>query len=81
MTNLEIAKEIITKYGKKAQCGIFDCRNTAGDIMFTIYSKNGLIIDICYDWEYFEVFGLSEEDFSQLEKYYYNNICYLAILK
>ena len=29
-----------------------------------------LIVNICYDYEYFEVFGLSDSEFEELEEYY-----------
>lgn len=70
MTKLEKAKQIIEEYLEEAPCGIFDCRNTAGDEMTNIYSADGLDIDICYSWLYFEVFGLSNKEFKELERYY-----------
>ena len=70
MTKLEKAKEIIKEYFKDADCGIFDSRNWIGDWMTNIYNDNGLAIDICYGYSYFEVFGLSKDDFIELEKYY-----------
>lgn len=72
MTNLEKAKEIIKEHYKDADCGIFNTRNWAGDVMTTIYDKDGLIVDICYNWSYYEVFGLSNDDFAELSKYYYS---------
>ena len=71
MSKLEIAKEIIKKYYKKANCGLFKSRNTAADTMCTLYSKNGLTIDICYGCRYFEVFGLSVDEFKELYNYYH----------
>lgn len=70
MDRLEIAKKVITKNIDKARCGIFDTRNMVGDKMDTIYVSEGLIIDICYGWMYFEVFGLTDSEFVELEKYY-----------
>lgn len=70
MDKLEIAKKIIKENIKDATCGIFDCRTLVGDSMTNIYYENGLRIDICYHWAYFEVFGLSVEEFEQLELYY-----------
>ena len=49
-------------------CGIFDCRNIVGDPMETIYDEMGVRIDICRDWEYFEVFGLTNKEFAEIEK-------------
>jgi len=38
--------------------------------MTCIYYEDGLQVDICYRYEYFEVFGLSDEEFEALKKYY-----------
>jgi hypothetical protein len=38
--------------------------------MTTIYEDENLTIDICYNWAYFEVFGLNNTEFKELEKYY-----------
>lgn len=70
MSNLEKAKEIIKKYYRKAECGLFDTRNCVGDEMETIYQDEDLQIDIALDYEYFEVFGLDSNEFDELEKYY-----------
>jgi hypothetical protein len=67
---LEIAKKVIKENYKDADCGIFDCRNLVGDSMTTIYDEDGLQIDICYWYSYFEVFGLTDKEFEELEKYY-----------
>jgi hypothetical protein len=72
MSNLEKAKEIVKAYYKNANYGIFNSRNIIGDMMETIYENNGLTIDICYHWSYFEVFGLDEAEFKELERYYYS---------
>lgn len=72
MNRLEKAKEIIRENINDARCGIFDTRNIAGDRMSTIYDEDyDLQIDICYRWEYFEVFGLSDDEFNELEEFYY----------
>ena len=70
MNNLEKAKEIIRKYYNEADCGIFNTRNIIGDAMTTIYVDEDLTIDICYSYAYFEVFGLSDVEFEELERYY-----------
>lgn len=70
MNKLEIAKKIIKDNYKYAKCGIFDCRNILGDPMINIYRGNELIIDICYDYSYFEIFGLSDAEFKELAKFY-----------
>ena len=70
MSNLEKAKEIIKTHYSAADYGIFNSRNIVGDVMTTIYEGEGLTIDICYYWSYFEVFGLSDAEFEELERYY-----------
>lgn len=72
MSNLEKAKEIIKANYEDADCGIFNSRNTIGDTMNTIYQGEGLTIDICYGYAYFEVFGLSSAEYAELEDYYYS---------
>lgn len=67
---LNIAKKIIQEHYKEANCGIFNCRNTVGDPMTQIYGDGDLFIDICYYYSYFEVFGLSNDEFKELEKFY-----------
>lgn len=70
MDKLEIAKRIIKENIDDARCGIFNTRNLVGDTMETLYDSDDLTIDICYFWMYFEVFGLTEEKFKILERYY-----------
>ena len=70
MSKLEIAQKIIEENYLAAQCGIFDCRNYVGDHMNTLYDDGELQIDICHSWEYFEVFGLTAEDFKELARFY-----------
>lgn len=66
------AKSIIRENYNKAEHGIFNTRNIVGDTMVNIYNKEGLRIDICPRYSYFEVFGLSEEEFENLREFYNN---------
>lgn len=70
MSKLEIAKKIIKENFENAECGLYDTRNIVGDPMTTIYSDDDITIDICYRYAYFEVFGLSPDEFEELEKFY-----------
>lgn len=70
MSKLEKAKEIIKENIEDARHGIFDSRNFVGDPMSNIYNEDGLTIDICYHYEYFEVFGLNAGEFNKLRDYY-----------
>ena len=70
MNKVDIAKKIVDDLYAEIHCGIFSTRNNAGDPMMTVYDKDGLTIDVCSAYGYFEVFGLSEEEFDELEKFY-----------
>lgn len=70
MSRLETAKKIINEHIDTVMLGIFDTRNRVGDSMRTIFNEGGLTIDICDDWSYFEVFGLTDEEFLELRKFY-----------
>lgn len=49
---------------------MFNSRNTVGDEMHTIYDKDGITVDICYDWGYIEIFGLTDEEFETVANLY-----------
>ena len=70
MNKLDIAKKVIKEHYSEADCGIYDSRNIVGDPMTTIYDDGNLTIDICYHYSYFEVFGLSNDEFRELESFY-----------
>lgn len=70
MSRLETAKKIIREHIDTFRLGIFDTRNILGDFMRTIFNEDGLTIDVCDDWGYFEVFGLTDEEFLELKKFY-----------
>lgn len=50
--------------------GLFDTRNHAGDEMETIYKNEGVTVEFCAFWEYYEIFGLTEEEFLEVKSYY-----------
>ena len=70
LERLERAKKVIDEYFKEAKCGLFFTRNCVGDYMQTVYEDDEITIDICRGYEYFEVFGLTEIEQKELEKYY-----------
>ena len=63
-------KELIKKNYKNADCGLYNTRNTMGDTMTVLYKNGDIRLEICYYWAYFEVFGLSKEEFELLHKFY-----------
>jgi len=70
MTKLEKAKEIIGEHFNEANCGLFRNPSLADDDREVLYNENGLTVLICRFWHYFEVFGLSDEEFAELCDYY-----------
>lgn len=44
----------------------FNTRNTVGDSMAIVYNEDGIIVDYCYEYEYIEIFGLTDVEFENL---------------
>ena len=70
MARIDLVKEVIKDRYNDANCGLFFTRNWAGDSMATIWEEDGVTIDICYNYSYFEVFGLTEEEENELSRFY-----------
>lgn len=45
---------------------MFNIKNCVGDPMYTIYKKDGIVVEYCSRYEYIEVFGLSIKEFDRL---------------
>ena len=67
---LDRAKQVIKDYYNIADCGLFFSRNLTGDQMDTIYNEDGIQIDICYNYSYFEIFGLSYDEQIAMNNFY-----------
>ena len=70
ISRIDKVKNVIRDEFTSARCGLFFTRNLVGDRMSTIWEEDGVTIDICYDYEYFEVFGLTEEEENELLAFY-----------
>lgn len=66
----QIVKDLIKEYYDQAWGGLFDTKNTTGDVMDNLYDGNFFRLDICYNMMYFEVFGTTIKEFRALEKFY-----------
>ena len=66
----ELIKNLIKTNYEDAKHGLFNCRNVVGDSMETLYDGKHFALDICYYWAYFEVFGTSKAEFTELQKLY-----------
>lgn len=58
--------QLVTEYNNQW----FNSRNICGDPMGTLYSEDGVVLDYCASYGYFEVFGLTDEEFIQLKALY-----------
>lgn len=65
MNKIEKLKNWLVKNGYKGM-QTFNTRNIVGDEMETIYSEDGIVVDICYSWNYLEIFGLTKEEYQEL---------------
>ena len=63
-------KELIKEYYDVGNCGLFNTRNVVGDMMINLFKGKYFILDICFNYSYFEVFGTTDEEFKELEEYY-----------
>jgi hypothetical protein len=70
MTTFEKVKRVIVDNFDQADAGLFFSRNTEGDSMSTLFEENEVIVDICYDYGYYEVFGLTESEKKELKDLY-----------
>lgn len=65
-----IRDNFVDEYPICINCGIFNTRNFVGDPMYTIYKEDDVSVDVCSAYSYFEVFGLTKEEFKDVEDYY-----------
>lgn len=65
MNKVERLKNWLIENGYKGM-QTFNTRNIVGDEMETIYSEDGIVVDICYHWYYLEIFGLTKEEYRGL---------------
>lgn len=70
ISRIDKVKNIIRNRCNDAMHGLFFNRNWIGDPMTTLWKEDGVTIDICYNYQYFEVFGLTEEEENELLAFY-----------
>lgn len=47
---------------------MFDTPNIAGDFMVPIYKKDNILVLFAPEYDYIEIFGISDEEFEIVEK-------------
>lgn len=70
----EKVKTVIKENVEDANLGLFFERNIVGDPMENIFKGEFFKIDICYGYMYYEVFGCTEQEEEELDKFY-QGIC------
>ena len=50
------------------KCGIFSTANIVGDSIEVIYNNDGIVIGACLYWDYIEIFGLTDDEFKEVQK-------------
>ena len=70
VSRIDKVKNVIRNRYSDATCGLFFNRNWVFDHTSTIWEEDGVTIDICYYHQYFEVFGLTEEEENELLAFY-----------
>lgn len=68
---VDLVKNIIKENIDDATCGIYFTRNLAGDPIVSLLNGDQVKIDICYEYEYFEVFGLTDREQKEIEEFYW----------
>lgn len=63
-------KSVISRNIGDANKGIFFTGNTEDDETETLFNGEFFMVDICYDWSYFEVFGCGEDERAELKEFY-----------
>ena len=70
MERLDFVKKVIETHIDNAPSGIFFTRNFVGDRMTQLDKRFGIEIEICYEYEYFEIFGLTDHEQRIIELFY-----------
>lgn len=50
--------------------GVFRTRNVVGDRMYAVAEIEGIQIDACYDYDYLEIFGFTDDEFKEFKEKY-----------
>lgn len=44
----------------------FCTRNKDCDFLVEVYNKDGIVVELCSDWDYIEIFGITTDEFTDL---------------
>ena len=67
---LEIVKNLMKENFEEACSGMYFTPNVVGDRMSTLHKGEFFTLKICYNWDYYELFGCTDEEETGIEDYY-----------
>lgn len=70
MTLLEEIKAVLLANIADALFGIYNEHRPTSDDTHCLFERGGVIVNIYHTYEYFEVLGLSDDAFDEIEEYY-----------
>ncbi len=69
-STIEKVKEVIKNNIEDALCGIYNNRIHTGAKTEIIYDEAGVRIEMCRYYGFFEVFGLTDKEFTDIKAFY-----------
>lgn len=74
---IDEVKQVIKQNYSKADCGLDFYKRPdhriAGDVITTVWQKDGITVDICRRYAYFEITGLTDEEEAEIKAFYEMN--------
>ena len=64
MNKIDKLKNFLQENYPNAQA--FNTRNFVGDVMMKVYDEDGIQVDYCENYNYIEIFGLTDKEFESL---------------
>lgn len=66
----EKVKQIIKELYPQVSCGMYNTHNWCGDLTASVFSGEYFKVNICCEYEYFEIFGTTDEEWAELKNIY-----------
>lgn len=64
MNDIRKLKKFLQKKYPNIQA--FNTRNITGDFLLKVYDRDGIIVDYAPNYDYIEIFGLTNDEFNEL---------------
>lgn len=74
MNRLDNLKKVLVEEELEGK-QVFNTRNILGDPMMNVYDQDGIQVDVCYGYDYVEIFGLTNDEWKEItEKSWFEHI-------